>query len=157
MNRGSRVRFAAGAGNFSLHHRVQNGSGAHPASYPMGNRSSFPGGKADHSPPLVPRLMRGHIPRLPPYVFVAWCLGKHRKWLWRNRRRSEEAEVDPAFHRLDFGDFTVWIRRFTAEVILRSRGKAILKHISRERDRSMDITFLTCLCVSGYADDFNVS
>jgi hypothetical protein len=35
-----------GAGNFSLHHRVQNGSGAHPASYPMGTRSSFPGGKA---------------------------------------------------------------------------------------------------------------
>jgi hypothetical protein len=27
-----RVRFPAGAGNFSLHHRVQNGSGAHPAS-----------------------------------------------------------------------------------------------------------------------------
>jgi hypothetical protein len=26
----------AGAGNFSVHHRVQNGSGAHPASYPMG-------------------------------------------------------------------------------------------------------------------------
>jgi hypothetical protein len=25
---GSRVRFPAGAGNFSLHHRVQNGSGA---------------------------------------------------------------------------------------------------------------------------------
>jgi hypothetical protein len=34
------------AGNFSLHHRVQNGSGAHPASYPMGNRGSFPGSKA---------------------------------------------------------------------------------------------------------------
>jgi hypothetical protein len=34
------------AGNFSLHHRVQNGSGAHPASYPMGARGSFPGGKA---------------------------------------------------------------------------------------------------------------
>jgi hypothetical protein len=33
---GSRVRFLAGAGNFSLHHRVQNGSGAHPASYPVG-------------------------------------------------------------------------------------------------------------------------
>jgi hypothetical protein len=31
----SRVRFPAGAGNFSLHHRVQNGCGAHPASYPM--------------------------------------------------------------------------------------------------------------------------
>jgi len=33
-------------GNFSLHHRVQNGSGAHPASYPMGTRGSFPEGKA---------------------------------------------------------------------------------------------------------------
>jgi hypothetical protein len=44
--RGSRVRFPAEAGNFSLHHLVQNGSGVHPASYPMGNRHSFPGGKA---------------------------------------------------------------------------------------------------------------
>jgi hypothetical protein len=42
----SRVRFPAEAGNFSLHHRVQNGSGAHPASYPMGTRGSFPGSKA---------------------------------------------------------------------------------------------------------------
>jgi hypothetical protein len=45
-DRGSRVRFPAGAGNFSLHNRVQNGSGAHPASYPMGTRGSFSGGKA---------------------------------------------------------------------------------------------------------------
>jgi hypothetical protein len=45
-DRGSRVRFPVGAGNFSLHHRVQNSSGAHPASYPMGNRCSFLGGKA---------------------------------------------------------------------------------------------------------------
>jgi hypothetical protein len=43
---GSRIRFLEGAGNFSLHHRVQNGSGAHPASYPMGTGGSFPGGKA---------------------------------------------------------------------------------------------------------------
>jgi hypothetical protein len=43
---GSRVRFSTRAGNFSLHHRVQNGSGAHPASYPIGSRGSFPGGKA---------------------------------------------------------------------------------------------------------------
>jgi hypothetical protein len=40
-----------GAGNFSLNHHVHNGSGAHPASYPKGNRSSFPGGEADNSPP----------------------------------------------------------------------------------------------------------
>jgi hypothetical protein len=32
----SRIRFLAGAGNFSLHHRIQNGSDAHPASYPKG-------------------------------------------------------------------------------------------------------------------------
>jgi hypothetical protein len=42
----SRVRFPAGGANFSLHHRVQNGSGAHPASYPMSIRGSFPAGKA---------------------------------------------------------------------------------------------------------------
>jgi hypothetical protein len=45
-DRGSRVRFPAGAGNFSLHHRVQNGFGTHTASYPMSTRGSFPGGKA---------------------------------------------------------------------------------------------------------------
>jgi hypothetical protein len=33
-------------GNFSLRHRLQNGSGAHPASYAMGTRGSYPGGKA---------------------------------------------------------------------------------------------------------------
>jgi hypothetical protein len=33
-------------GNFSLHHRLQNGSGVHPASYPLGTGASFPGGKA---------------------------------------------------------------------------------------------------------------
>jgi hypothetical protein len=45
-DRGSRVRFPAGAGHFSLHHRVQNGSGAHPVSYLIGTRGSFPRGKA---------------------------------------------------------------------------------------------------------------
>jgi hypothetical protein len=44
--RDSRVRFPAGTENFPLHHRVQNCSGAHPASYPMGTRGSFLGGKA---------------------------------------------------------------------------------------------------------------
>jgi hypothetical protein len=55
-DRGSTVRFQAGAGNFSLHRRVQNGSGAHPASYPMGTRGfslgvKRPGREADYSPP----------------------------------------------------------------------------------------------------------
>jgi hypothetical protein len=42
---GSGVRFLVGAGNFSLHHYVQNGSETHAASYLMGTRGSFPGGK----------------------------------------------------------------------------------------------------------------
>jgi hypothetical protein len=45
-DRGSGIQFPARAGNFSLHHRIQNGSEAHPASYPMGTGGSFPGGKA---------------------------------------------------------------------------------------------------------------
>jgi hypothetical protein len=45
-DRGSRVRFSTGAGNFSLHHRIQNDSGAHPTSYSMGSRGSFPEDKA---------------------------------------------------------------------------------------------------------------
>jgi hypothetical protein len=40
-----KIRFSAGAGNFSLHHCVQNCSGAHPTSYPVGTRGSFPGCK----------------------------------------------------------------------------------------------------------------
>jgi hypothetical protein len=40
------VRFAAGAGNFSVRHHVQTSSGAHPASYPMGTEGSFCRGKA---------------------------------------------------------------------------------------------------------------
>jgi hypothetical protein len=45
-DRGSRVQFPAGAGNIFLHCRVQNGSWAHPTSYPMGTGGSFPGGKS---------------------------------------------------------------------------------------------------------------
>jgi hypothetical protein len=45
-DRRSRVRFPAEAGNFSIHQRVQNDSGPHQASYPMGTRSSFPGDEA---------------------------------------------------------------------------------------------------------------
>jgi hypothetical protein len=38
------VRIPARAGNFSLRHRVQIGSGAHPASYPVGTGGSLPWG-----------------------------------------------------------------------------------------------------------------
>jgi hypothetical protein len=40
------VRFPSGAGEVSLRRRVQTGSGAHSASYPMGTRDSFPGSKS---------------------------------------------------------------------------------------------------------------
>jgi hypothetical protein len=42
----SAVRFPRGSGKFSLHYLVQNGSGDHAPSYPMGTRGSFLGGKA---------------------------------------------------------------------------------------------------------------
>jgi hypothetical protein len=45
-DRSSRVRFPAGAVNFSRHHRLQNGSGARPPSHPMGARGSFLESKA---------------------------------------------------------------------------------------------------------------
>jgi len=45
-DRGSRLRFLAWAGNFPLHHRVQNGSGALSASCPTGTRGSSSRGKA---------------------------------------------------------------------------------------------------------------
>jgi hypothetical protein len=41
----SGFRVSAGAPYFSLLHHVQTGSGAHPASYPMDTRGSFPGDK----------------------------------------------------------------------------------------------------------------
>jgi hypothetical protein len=55
------VRSPAGAKIFPLSSCVQTGSGAHPATSPMGTGGPFPGGKArpgrdaDHSPHLVPR------------------------------------------------------------------------------------------------------
>jgi hypothetical protein len=53
--RGSRVRFPAGAVNLPLHHRVHNGSGAHSASSPVGKRAlslgiKVSGREADYSP-----------------------------------------------------------------------------------------------------------
>jgi hypothetical protein len=78
--RGSRVRLPEGARNFSLHHRVQNGSGAHPASYPMSTRGPFLESKAAEawSWPLTSILCRGQrmsgvIHPLPQYAFMAWC------------------------------------------------------------------------------------
>jgi hypothetical protein len=56
-DRAIEVRSPPGAEEFSSSPCVQIGSGAHPASYPVGTWGPFPGGKvrpgrdADHSPP----------------------------------------------------------------------------------------------------------
>jgi hypothetical protein len=73
------VRVPAGAGKFPLYHRVKTGFGAHLVSCPMDTRDSFPGRKrlrreADHSPPSREEVkMRGGIPPLFQYAFMAWC------------------------------------------------------------------------------------
>jgi hypothetical protein len=85
-DRGSGVRFPAGAGNSSLRHRVQNGSGAHPASYPMGTGAlslgiKRPGRAADHSPPFSDEVKNAwSYTSFPQYAFMAWCsvIEKHR-------------------------------------------------------------------------------
>jgi hypothetical protein len=71
-------------GFFSLCHHVQTGSGAHPASYPVGIgvlgywELSDQGMKLTIHLLLVLSLrMQGAIPPLPQY-FLAWCLGNLR-------------------------------------------------------------------------------
>jgi hypothetical protein len=73
-----------GSTDFSLHHRVQTGSGAHPASYPMGTEGSFsgikrPGRETDHSPPSSAEVKNTWSYTFTlSYVFTAWCTVKYR-------------------------------------------------------------------------------
>jgi hypothetical protein len=48
--RGNWIRFPTEARDLSLLSRIQTGSEAHPASYPMDIGSPFSGGEGDHSP-----------------------------------------------------------------------------------------------------------
>jgi hypothetical protein len=64
---------------------VQNGSGAHDASYPMGTGGLSLGVKqprceADHSHLHLVQSLRmcGAIPLLPQYASMPWCLVKRR-------------------------------------------------------------------------------
>jgi hypothetical protein len=47
------------ARDFCLFRSVQTDTGAHPASYPVGSGCSFPGDKADHSPPSTAEVKNG--------------------------------------------------------------------------------------------------
>jgi hypothetical protein len=77
------VRFPAEAGNFSLRHRVQTASGAHPASYPVGTGGSQgvkrPAREADHSSPSSAEVKNGRsYTSTPPIRLHGGCLVKHR-------------------------------------------------------------------------------
>jgi hypothetical protein len=52
-NRGTGIRFPAGARDFSVLHSVQTGSGAHPSSYPISTGGPFFRGKAAWTWPLT--------------------------------------------------------------------------------------------------------
>jgi hypothetical protein len=69
-DRGSRVRFPAGAGNFFLHHRVQPPIQGVPEALSLGVKR--PGREADHSPPSSAEVkVSGDIPPLP--TTPSWC------------------------------------------------------------------------------------
>jgi len=74
-------------GSFPLRPHIQTGSGTHPASYAMGT-GIFPRGESIRCLKLtthfhlVPRLRMRSYTSIPQYVFMAWCLIKHRTRLW---------------------------------------------------------------------------
>jgi hypothetical protein len=70
---GGGVRVPVGAMNFSPHHRVQTGSGVHQASYRMGTRDSYPGGReADHCPPFNAKVKNAwSYTSIPQYASIA--------------------------------------------------------------------------------------
>jgi hypothetical protein len=71
------------AGNFSPHPRIQTGSEAHPASYPMVTTGSLPGGKAAGawSWPLSSAEVKNawSYTSIPQYTFMACSVKKRRK------------------------------------------------------------------------------
>jgi hypothetical protein len=82
-HQGLGIQFLAGAGSFSLLHSAQTSSGAYPASYPMGTGTSFPRGKVSRArswPPHPSAKVKNAwcCTSIPKYVFMAWCLVKHR-------------------------------------------------------------------------------
>jgi hypothetical protein len=70
------------AGNFFLHHHVQTGSGAHPASYPIATGGGgvpslgvkWLGCEANHSPSSTPKVKNvWSYTSAPQYAFMALC------------------------------------------------------------------------------------
>jgi hypothetical protein len=79
----SRVRNAAGAGNFSLYHCFQTGSGTHPAPIQWIPGALSLGVKLTTHLHLVPRSsMGGVITSFPQYAFLVWCSVKAKGQLY---------------------------------------------------------------------------
>jgi hypothetical protein len=82
-DQGSRVRFPAGAGNFSLHYLSRTALGPTlppiqwvPGALFLGVKR--PGREADYSPPSSAEVKNAwSYTSTPQYVFMAWCLVKH--------------------------------------------------------------------------------
>jgi hypothetical protein len=79
------IQVLAEAGNFSLHHCIQTGSGAHPASYPIGTRALSMGVKqsgyeADRSPPSSAEV-KEYVELYSPSM-QSWCGAQLKKAQW---------------------------------------------------------------------------
>jgi hypothetical protein len=76
---GSKVRFPAGTGNFSLHHRVQTGSGPNqpPIQWVPGDLSlavKWPVHESDNLPPSTAEVKNTwSYTTTSHYVFMSWC------------------------------------------------------------------------------------
>jgi hypothetical protein len=133
----------AGAGHFSLHHCVQTGSGAHPAFYPMGTRSSFlgvkqPGREDDYTPlsravknawshiSTPPIHLHGVVLNLPPRDNFTLCFYVSTRFLIQNDikplKKAVVIYVWLQSHRFSYNDFYT-IRNECADTPGRSSHK----------------------------------
>jgi hypothetical protein len=73
----------------SFRQRIQTDYGAHMCSHELGKGYIFPevkrpGHEADHLPPSSAEVKNVcSYTSTPPYIFMLWCLIKHRKLLYR--------------------------------------------------------------------------
>lgn len=93
---GNGVKFLAGGEDFSLLHNIQISFEVHPASYPTDTggsslRIQWLWHKDDHPIPSSSEIKNTYVySSTPPYVFMEWCLNKHRdnfnfSYNWVNR------------------------------------------------------------------------
>jgi hypothetical protein len=125
------VRFPAGARTFPLHHRIQTGSSAHPASYRMGTWGSFPR-ETDHlhlvSGSSIGIMNLWSYASTPQDVFVALCLltytiRLHDLVLSKHRDNVTFFSLEVAFEMDVVGsDMEILLKDFAFLIILKERS-----------------------------------